>query len=269
MVFLIRLLTSPSSTAAEEIVFVMSDRPIPIGFGDSLLYAHLREACHTLRSGGVCLLPSDTAHSLAALPSRRDAVERIAQLRQAVSSDEPISLAFGSLRLVERFAHLTDRDYRLIDAHCPGPLSLVCTAVERLEASPLLGNLRGAGAMIVRIPNSPVERQLSTELEGPITTALVRSDDGQPLRAFDDALAVVRGRMKARGESFPLLAVKMNRLMYSDLSTIVTVQPSVAPGALALREPYKVFVFRPGVIDPEELEHSLQRFSLSDLEDWA
>jgi tRNA A37 threonylcarbamoyladenosine synthetase subunit TsaC/SUA5/YrdC len=178
-------------------------------------------------------------------------------------------LAFGSLHLVEQYVKLTAKDERLIDHYCPGPLTLVCEISDRLDKRIIEDMLHSEGTIGVRIPDSPVERQISIELQRPITTCAVRTDEGDPVRSFDDAVNLVRDRMKNLGEDFLLFAVKMKRIKYRDVSTVASVQDHVIPSGQELVAPYSVYIYRPGIIEPKELEQSLRKISTSDIEDWS
>jgi len=241
---------------------------VRLTFGDSLAYGHLRQVCYTLRHGGLCILPSDTCYSLAALPFRRDALAHLASILPGKDSD-PIPLAFGSLALAQQYVRLTPRDEKLIDAYCPGPLTLVCEINDQHDKKIIEDMLHTHGTIGVRIPDSTVERQVSIELQRPITTCAIRDDSGEPVRIFDDAVSLVRMRMKARQEEFLLFAVRMTRLAYREVSTVASVQKEGLPEGKELVSPYSVFIYRPGIIEPEQLESALRKLWPSDFEDWT
>lgn len=243
---------------------------VRLTLGESLAYAHLRQACHTLNYGGLCILPSDTCYSLAALLHRRDALIRLGSIipdKQTAA----IPLAFGSLQMVRQYVKLTARDERLIDIHCPGPLTLVCEITDACRQRNLDELLHVHGSIGVRIPDSNVERQLSIELQRPITTCAIRDDAGAAVRNFDDAVALVRARMLAHGEEFMVMAVRMPRVKYPEVSTVISLQPATMPNReeLGTSAPYEIYIFRPGALEPEVLRDSLKRFTWADFEDFT
>ena len=235
------------------------DNRVTLTFGDCLSYGHLREVLFTLNSGGVCLLPSDTGYAIAAVPFRRDVMSRLYALLPG-KRGQPIPLAFGSLSLVEQYVKLTAADYRTIDRFCPGPLTLVCQISERQPLSQVEHMLNTDGTIGVRIPDSPVERQISSELQRPITTCAVRDADGNIVQKFDEAIDMIRPRLEAAGPNTLLIAIHMRSLKYSEHSTVVTVQPRLAA-------PYSLYVYRQGVVEPDKIEDTLRRLSFWDLED--
>jgi tRNA threonylcarbamoyl adenosine modification protein (Sua5/YciO/YrdC/YwlC family) len=232
---------------------------IYLTFGDSLAYGHLREVCYTLRNGGLCILPSDTCYALAGIPTRQDVIGRIAKILPE-KEHEPISLSFGSLQMVEDWVVLTANDYRTIDKFCPGPITVVCVIKETRDKIAISDLLHTSGTIGVRIPDSPVERQISIELGNPITTCAIRSDNNDIVRSYDDAIDIVRSRLSNLNENILLAAIQMKRIKYRDLSTVVSVQPSMA-------SPYTIHVFRPGVIEPEEITDAIRSLSFWDVED--
>jgi L-threonylcarbamoyladenylate synthase len=244
------------------------DGSIHLTFGDSLSYAHLKQLCYILRFGGVCIIPSDTTYSLAALPFRRDTITKLGKLLDRKNKD-PIPLAFGSLNLVEQYVTLTTKDQKLIDKYFPGPLTLVCKISHKqmLNKAQLEDALNTTGTIGVRIPDSPVERQISVELQRPITTCAIRDEDGTPIRNFDDAVSIVRTRMEVLEEKGPLFAVRMTRIKYHDVSTVATTDNSVVPAPNKLVAPYSIYIYRPGLIEPEKLEETARQLSYYDVED--
>ncbi len=239
-----------------------ADQNVRLTFGDSLTYGHLRKVCYALERGGLCVLPSDTCYSVAALPSRIQVMNNLATLLPD-KAFEPIPLAFGSLSMVRKYVKLTGKDIRAIDEFCPGPLTLVCQMLD-LHVTKSLGILLHTDNTIgVRIPDSPVERQISSELDMPITTCAIRDDRQHPVQNFDDAVSIMRERCAKTPKQMYLVAINMTRIKYHDHSTVVSVQTRLA-------SPYKIHIYRPGVIDPETIENTMKiEASFRELEDWT
>jgi hypothetical protein len=79
-------------------------------------------------------------------------------------------------------------------------------------------------------------------------------------------------RMKtvlAEEEESLLYAVKMTRIAYRDVSTVASVQQGVLPEGRELVSPYSVFIYRPGILEPEKLENALRKLWPSDFEGWT
>jgi hypothetical protein len=196
---------------------------------------------------------------------------RLATVLPQKASD-PIPLAFGSLHLLVKYAKLTAKDERLIESYFPGPLTLVCEISSAQDQRIIEDMLHTHGTIGVRIPDSSVERQISTELDRPITTCAITDDTGKPIRSFDDAVSLVRARMMARDERSLLFAVRMKRLAYQDdkeLSTVASVQENALPSGQILVSPYSVYIYRPGLLEPEMLEDNLRKVAFTEVEDWT
>lgn len=234
---------------------------IRLTFGDSLSYGHLRQVCYTLKNGGLCILPSDTTYTIAAIPFRRDVLLWVTQLLPEKAND-PIPLSFGSLAMVEEYVKLTAKDYRAIDKFCPGPITLVCKIKDRKDKSLLEDVLHTVGTIGIRIPDSPVERQISTELQRPITSCAIRDDEHNVVQDFDDAVDIVRSRMRDTPDSPILMAIRMTRIKYYNHSTVISVQT-------ALTSPYDIHVYRPGIIAPKKIEDTIRQISFRDVEEWT
>ena len=236
---------------------------VKLTFGDSLAMADIRAIRTTLSYGGLCVLPSDTGYSLAALPFSRTAVTNLRAILDRPS--EPISLAFGSFRQIERYMHLTAEDERIIDHHCPGPVTLVCVIRNQPNenfAEKLSTVISADGTVGIRLPDSPVERQICIEIDRPITTAAIRYPNQHIVQKFDDAFQIVIDRVNELNIRTAVTGVKMRRIKYTDQSTVVTVEP-------ALAAPYVIREYRAGVVDIAELQDTVRRISLSDAEDWT
>ena len=79
---------------------------------DSLAIKELEKIDHLLKMGGICLLPSDTGYSLAALPVK-ESIEKL-DLIYPERANEPKSLSFNSPKLLERYVQLVEDEKKII-----------------------------------------------------------------------------------------------------------------------------------------------------------
>jgi len=114
---------------------------VRLTYGASLTYEHFRNVRWVLTHKGVCILPSDTGYSLASLISIPGVPEKVCRILGR--GNEPISLSFGTLSQVESFAELSAKDWRVLDLHCPGPITLVCKLREDANPDWREGTQRG------------------------------------------------------------------------------------------------------------------------------
>lgn len=230
-------------------------------YGSSLLYKDLREICDGLKRGGLCILPSDTGYSIAAYPFYQKSIPRIEKVLPHVAN-QAIPLSFDSQKMISKYVNLTQRDLRLMDKHCPGPLTLVCKMKEGLPKDKYNALFHTNNTIGVRIPDSPVERQICTELDTPLTTCAIRYDDNKIIQNFDDAVDIVNAALKSENEHFIVYGVKVPQIKYDDHSTVATVQGKF---------PYVLHVYRPGIIEPKVLKNDADDRNLSycDVDDWT
>lgn len=145
-----------------------------------------------LLRGGFVLLPSDTCYSLAMVPhdkGRRDMINGILDRPE----DWPMSVAFSSINSVRRFVDLSPVAARILEAFTPGPITVVCES--RPDPDVLMFVTEGIGSLDatigVRIPDSPIEREVASCTDHPVTTVAVRDREGKPIRSFEQALEQV------------------------------------------------------------------------------
>ncbi len=144
-------------------------------------------AVAALRGGGAVVLPTDTVYGLAALPSVPGAVERIFALKGR-RPDVPLAVLVADPVAGAALADgVTDDVRRVMDAHWPGPLTLVL----RRGAEAAAWDLGGAADTIgVRCPAHPLVRAIAARV-GPIaTTSANRHGHPTPASAAEAAASL-------------------------------------------------------------------------------
>jgi tRNA A37 threonylcarbamoyladenosine synthetase subunit TsaC/SUA5/YrdC len=232
---------------------------------DALTQVCLSQASGAIKNGGLVLLPSDTSWALAVSPFRLDSLKHLETVLPQKVND-PIPLSFGSKRMLERYVKIDGAEERLME-NIQEPLTVVCEVSNAHEKAVISAMLHTNGTIGARLSTSPIERQLSTELDRPVTTCAVRDDSGAPVRSFDDALAITRTRRSAAVVQFPIVAIRVPRLLSSSLSTVVTLQRAAMPAGPAQSQRESYYIFREGAIGRQQLERALRRISPSDCTD--
>lgn len=233
--------------------------------GSSLPLHSINRIRTHLRNGGFCIVPSDTGYALTGLPFRKDVVKKISQVLHHES--DAIPLTFGSLSMVEKYAKLSKKDYILLETLCPGPITLICdinSSIEQNRRKAISDLLHTPGTIGVRIPDSPVERQISIELDTPITTCAIRydNDNKEIVRNFDDAVTLICERMHELVENFFIIGIRADRIHYNEQSTVVSVQKNVV-------HPMKFKIFRYGVIEHNDIRSALDLPNEKDFDDFT
>jgi L-threonylcarbamoyladenylate synthase len=131
------------------------------------------------------VLPTETVHGLAALPSVPGATDKLYALKDR-PPDVAIAVLVADVEQAETVAVLDARGLRLVDALWPGPLTLV---VNRVPGALL--DLGGSeGTVGVRCPAHEFVRALA-EAVGPIaTTSANRHGDPTPATAIEAAASL-------------------------------------------------------------------------------
>jgi len=110
------------------------------------------QAVAALQRGDLVVLPTDTVYGIAADAFSPDAVDRLLAAKGR-GRDMPVPVLVGDARgLSGLAADVTEQMHALVEAHWPGPLTLIVPAAPSLVWD--LGETRGTVA--VRMPQHPV-----------------------------------------------------------------------------------------------------------------
>lgn len=170
--------------------------------GGALTSHDLALIAKRLTSGGAVLVPSDTCYALAMVPHD----EHTRELVNAVLDrprEWPVSLAFPRIRDARDYADLSVRARHLLETFTPGPLTVVCPVTTRFAERGFATRAVGSTDFTVgvRIPDSAVERDVAGCTPFPVTTTAVRSGDGEVVRSFEQAVALLTA--STRGSDLP------------------------------------------------------------------
>lgn len=127
------------------------------------LHEAAAKAAQVLARGGVVLYPTDTLYGLAVDALNKDAIMRLKQLK-ARETKKPVSVVVPHHDAVERYTRPNDRARSLIEAHLPGPLTLVLPATDAVP-----GDILHNGMLGIRIPDDPFPLALAQAFGRPYT----------------------------------------------------------------------------------------------------
>lgn len=233
--------------------------------GDMLPPGEIHQVRRTLGLGGLCLVPSDTCYAVAGNPLRRG----VADLIDAVLDrhGQKISLSFASQIMIERFVELGYKEHRILDAADHNtPLTLVApirASLDPVVQEALPRSLFTKGELGVRLPHSWIERQLSAELDSPITSTAIYYADGSRVLNFDDAVTIVlAGLMRIHRENTPVIAIRHPTITSHDVSSVVGYKrdPSGQQGLI---------IFREGAVERKRIVDIAGAISPRDVEEWT
>lgn len=129
----------------------------------------LRAAAEVLLAGGVVAIPTDTVYGLAAVATKPEAVENLAEMKGR-SKSQPIAVLVADADQAESLVGgLSAEATALMDAFWPGPLTIVLPVVEgTANAAAVLSGGETADTTIgIRCPDHRWVRELARRV-GPI-----------------------------------------------------------------------------------------------------
>jgi len=139
-------------------------------------------AVAALRRGALAVLPTDTVYGVAADAFSPDAVGRLLEAKGR-GRDMPTPVLVGSIRTLDGLADVVPQLARdLVDAHWPGPLTLVLRHAATLSWD--LGQTRGTVAL--RMPLDPVALAVLAET-GPLAVSSANRSGLPPARDAAEA----------------------------------------------------------------------------------
>jgi len=139
-------------------------------------------AVAALRRGALAVLPTDTVYGVAADAFSPDAVGRLLEAKGR-GRDMPTPVLVGSIRTLDGLADVVPQLARdLVDAHWPGPLTLVLRHAATLSWD--LGETRGTVAL--RMPLDPVALAVLAET-GPLAVSSANRSGLSPARDAAEA----------------------------------------------------------------------------------
>lgn len=124
----------------------------------------VRRAVDILRGGGVIVYPTDSCYALGCRIGDRDAVERIARIRQT-DKEHNFTLVCRDLSEISNYARVDNWAFRLLKAHTPGPYTFILRATGEVPKRLQNPKRKTIG---IRVPEHPVAQALLSELGEPI-----------------------------------------------------------------------------------------------------
>jgi L-threonylcarbamoyladenylate synthase len=152
--------------------------------------AGARRLTECLRAGGVAVLPTDTVYGLACDPTRREAVQRLYELKGR-PPERPAAVMFFTLDVaLEALPELGARGSAALRALLPGPLTVLLPNRENrypLACRPIEDRPEGdPGALGLRVPLLPERLAALCAVEGPIMQSSANLSGGPDTRRLAD-----------------------------------------------------------------------------------
>lgn len=138
----------------------------------------IRQAAEIIRSGGLVVLPTDSAYALACTVGDAGLLERIRRIR-GVDERHHFTLMCRDLSEIATYARVDNSQYRLLKATTPGAYTFILEGTKELPRRVLHPRRKTIG---LRIPEHAVVSALLAELDGPmLSSTLLLPDEDLPL----------------------------------------------------------------------------------------
>jgi L-threonylcarbamoyladenylate synthase len=154
-------------------------------------WAALSVAARVIDGGGIVCFPTDTVYGFAASIYCRGAIERLRSLKQR-KSDEPFVMIASDVDIIREMVTVMSSSHRkLMEAHWPGPLTIV------FKASPMVPEYMTGpdGTVALRIPDDILTQSILRTCGMPLAAPSANTRGRQPAVDPEDVLAEFDGRI--------------------------------------------------------------------------
>lgn len=136
-----------------------------------------------VRQGSVLLFPTDSQYALGCDYTNKKGIKRIRTIRD-LDMDDHLSLLCDSLSGIDTFAHISDRNFKLIKRLIPGPYTLILPA--RKEVPKLLVHPKKK-TVGIRVPDYPICQELIKQIGHPMVSITAKKPqmNGEVLEKFE------------------------------------------------------------------------------------
>jgi len=152
----------------------------------------IKQAVHSLRSGGVIIYPTDTSYGLACHIGDKNALDRIRFIRR-LDEKHHFTLMCRGLSEIGDYARVDNPAYRLIKHLTPGPFTFILPATREVPRRLMHPKRKTVG---LRVPQNVIAQSLLQEMGEPLmSTTLILPGDTQPLTDPDDIAQFFDGKV--------------------------------------------------------------------------
>ncbi len=128
----------------------------------------INQAVEMLKNGGLIVYPTDTIYGLGCDLHNKKAIEKLYRIKQ-MDEKTPLSFISPDLREVSRYAEVSDRAYRLMNKHLPGPFTFILPATKEVNKH-MIFKRKQIG---IRVPDDEICHLLTRTLGNPIINTSV------------------------------------------------------------------------------------------------
>jgi len=138
----------------------------------------LKPALEALQAGELVVYPTDTAYGVGCLCRKKGPLEKLYRLR-GLSWKHPFSLLCDDVASISELAVLSNRAFKCIKRHAPGPFTFVLPAIKRIERQ--LNLPRKRQTIGFRLSASRVVQELLSALGEPLANMTLHHPETEAL----------------------------------------------------------------------------------------
>ena len=140
----------------------------------SLQFNEKKEIIDTLKSGGICVFPTDSVYSLGCLMSNKEGIQRILKLTGKTEKKSSMSLFFPDLKtLAEYTQNYNNTIFRSVKSLTPGPFTFIFRA-SKLVMKNFENSKKEVG---IRIPDSEILLSILADIDEPIISTSLNTGE--------------------------------------------------------------------------------------------
>ena len=134
----------------------------------------IKQVCEIIQSGGLIIYPTDTIYGLGCDISNNKAVEKICRIKGVKAHKANFSFICKDLSNISFYTRqFSNSVYKVMRKNLPGPFTFILNASSEVPKM-LKNNRKTVG---IRVPNSPIVRDLLDLLDAPIMSTSLKIED--------------------------------------------------------------------------------------------
>lgn len=197
----------------------------------------LDHAADILMSGGTVIFPTDTVLGLGAHALKKDAIEKIYEIKGR-DRNKPINILISDIdKLASLVEPLNKIEEKLAETFWPGPLTLI---LKLKESNINLYNFtKSDGTIGIRIPKSEIAREIIRKSGGIVATTSVNLSGDEPAILVSEINPIIKEKVD--------YIINQNESSTREPSTVVKVEDET------------INILRQGALSMSDLESALKR----------
>jgi tRNA threonylcarbamoyl adenosine modification protein (Sua5/YciO/YrdC/YwlC family) len=124
----------------------------------------INQAVNVIKQGGVVVYPTDSGYALGCLLGEKDAMTRIARIRQ-IDNDHNFSLMVRDQSELATYARVDNQAYRVLKNNTPGPFTFIFKATKEVPKRLQNPKKKTIG---IRVPDNIIALALLEALDAPL-----------------------------------------------------------------------------------------------------